>query len=543
MATERRAVRRRCNVALIVCTGLALFTTPASAQELPAEIQLDRLMVQADRQIRNEQYAAALRTLGLVLELQEAHDLDLPELFWMKRGEVAMGAEDFVEAIASATRYLEITGRAGEQYRAALELLDRAVEEGCAAERMTETLESVRTCLALGADPNAADASGRSALDWAAERRNAAVEAALIAGDSAVAAPGQTAIHLRPHVGGMAGPKCVDWNTQKFFEVATVADVTRCLEDGADVGALTELYESEHPYEDYIEFPADWSPIDLALMFGTSDVVKVLLDAGADPSRILSGHWRGPEDDGPYDHKFINLTPLHLAAALGSARKVRALLDAGADVHVRDWLDWTPLHGAAISGSIGVVNLLLDAGAEVNTSTEAMPSALWLAARFGNGEVFETLVDAGADINYVRTDDAHAIDFCRPQLCPEWIEFHGVHGHEMIFIAAAGDCARCIQLLVKAEVDVDGWMPGRSILVGVSGLEFFATPLHDAAEAGAASAIEALLDLGANVTYRQMWSNDGLQDPTAWALARRRGQSDPGFKASNAYRRLRQVSR
>ena len=147
-------------------------------------------MVQADRQIRNEQYAAALRTLELILELREAHDLELPESFWMKRGEVAMGAGDYAEAMASVSRYLELVGRAGERYAEALELLDQAVEEGCAPERMTETLESVRACLALGADPNGMDAGRRTTLDWAAERHDPAITAALVeaGADSALAA-------------------------------------------------------------------------------------------------------------------------------------------------------------------------------------------------------------------------------------------------------------------------------------------------------------------------------------------------------------------
>ena len=142
---------------------------------------MDRYMVQADRQMRNEQYAAALRTMDLIVELREAHDLVLPESFWMKRGEVALGAGDYTEAMASVTRYLEIAGRAGERYTEALELLDQAVEQGCVPEWMTETLESVRACLALGADPNGVDDNGRTTLDWAAERNNPAVEAALVA--------------------------------------------------------------------------------------------------------------------------------------------------------------------------------------------------------------------------------------------------------------------------------------------------------------------------------------------------------------------------
>ena len=174
MATFPRPSRPGWRVALIIPALLALFEALASAQELPPEIRMDRYMVQADRQIRNEQYTAALRTLDLIVELREAHDLVLPESFWMKRGEVALGAGDYTEAMASVTRYLEIAGRAGERYTEALELLDQAVEQGCAPERMTETLESVRACLALGADPNGVDDNGRTTLDWAAERNNPA---------------------------------------------------------------------------------------------------------------------------------------------------------------------------------------------------------------------------------------------------------------------------------------------------------------------------------------------------------------------------------
>ena len=184
----RLQLRRR--VALAVPTLLALFPVPASNQELPPEIQMDRYLVQADRQIRNEQYTAALRTLNLVLEVREAHDLMLPDAFWMKRAGVALGAQDHTEAITSVTRYLEIVGRDGEQYTEALELLDQAVEQWCMPARMTETLERLRACLALGADPNSVDENGRTTLDWAAERNDPAVRAALAAAgaDSATAA-------------------------------------------------------------------------------------------------------------------------------------------------------------------------------------------------------------------------------------------------------------------------------------------------------------------------------------------------------------------
>ena len=151
-------------------------------------------MVQVDRQIANGQYVAALRALDRVLELHEEHGVELPDSYWMKRVEGGLGAEYYLEAIASATRYVELAGREGEQYGEALGLLDRAVAQGCIPERMTETLESVRSCLAAGADPNGAGEGGRTALDWAAARENPAIREALIA---AGADPGMAGVVAR----------------------------------------------------------------------------------------------------------------------------------------------------------------------------------------------------------------------------------------------------------------------------------------------------------------------------------------------------------
>ena len=169
---------------------LPLGSAPAAAQELAPQVQVDRLMVQVDRQIAAEQFGAALLTLDRILELREQHNLELPEPFWMKRAEVAAGEEDYREVIASATRYLEFAGREGEHYEEALELLDAAIARGCTPERMTETLESVQACLAAGADANRIGEDGWTTLDWAAEREDPGITAALIAGgaDPAVAA-------------------------------------------------------------------------------------------------------------------------------------------------------------------------------------------------------------------------------------------------------------------------------------------------------------------------------------------------------------------
>ena len=96
--------------------------------------------------------------------------------------------------------------------------------------------------------------------------------------------------------------KCDGWNTEEFFETATVDVVTACLAAGADVAArdddgFTPLHRaalsSEHP-----------------------TVIEALLVAGADLEARSD----------------IGRTPLHLAAWNENPAVIEALLAAGADV-------------------------------------------------------------------------------------------------------------------------------------------------------------------------------------------------------------------
>ena len=109
--------------------GLTLILSwalPAPAAELSPDIQADRYLVQAERQIRSGDHAGALATLDGILALQAEHGLEIPDAFWFKRAEVSRQAGLHAQAVESATRYLETAGRSGEHYMAALELLDAA---------------------------------------------------------------------------------------------------------------------------------------------------------------------------------------------------------------------------------------------------------------------------------------------------------------------------------------------------------------------------------------------------------------------------------
>lgn len=111
-----------------VVLGLAVPAGPAmlSAQELPPEIQVDLYLVRAERQAQSGDFLAALESLDVVLALQANYGLETPVELWFRHARVALGADYPQTAIASVTRYLQEAGQAGEQYTAALRLLDRA---------------------------------------------------------------------------------------------------------------------------------------------------------------------------------------------------------------------------------------------------------------------------------------------------------------------------------------------------------------------------------------------------------------------------------
>ena len=97
-----------------------------AAQGLPPAIEADRLLLQAEQQMQDEDFGAALETLDRIIALQTEHNLELPPTFWFSHARVAMGAGLSEEVMASTIRYLEVTGQGGEHYVEALELFNRA---------------------------------------------------------------------------------------------------------------------------------------------------------------------------------------------------------------------------------------------------------------------------------------------------------------------------------------------------------------------------------------------------------------------------------
>lgn len=133
---------------------------------------------------------------------------------------------------------------------------------------------------------------------------------------------------------------------------------------------------------------------------GNPEMVRLLLEYGADPNRVSGG-----EGDG---------LPLCAAACWDHDETVRALLDGGADPNAEESNGWTALLWAAASGKLASADILLDAGADPDVSNGQTP--LTLAARFGAFGVGWSLLEHGADPAKPGDDGATPLEIAR-----EWL--------------------------------------------------------------------------------------------------------------------------
>ena len=203
----------------------------------------------------------------------------------------------------------------------------------------------------------------------AAERNDAGAVTALLAGGADVNATqpdGATALHWAAH-----------WDT--------VALVERLLRAGADVNAVNDLgvtplavacrngasrmvgvlLDGDGGADATLAEPSGETALMTCARTGAVDGVSRLLAAGADPNtrETASGQ-----------------TALMWAVAGGHIGAARALVAAGADPDARSIGAFTPLLFAARSGSLDAARLLVEAGAEVNALTSDGFSPLLVAA-------------------------------------------------------------------------------------------------------------------------------------------------------------------
>ena len=163
-------------------------------------------------------------------------------------------------------------------------------------------------------------------------------------------------------------------------------DAIQRLADAAETGDVEQvarlLREDIHADARNTE---GWSrmALDRAILAGQTNVVRLLLAAGADPNQRIG------------DYK--ETMPLRFAASRGRIDIARLLLNAGADPdgHVHDQA--TPLIMAASGGHAAIVEMLLDHGANINGIEKRWQGGpLFAAAEKGWPAIVRLLLDRGA---------------------------------------------------------------------------------------------------------------------------------------------------
>ncbi|KAL3297492.1 Pfs NACHT and Ankyrin domain protein [Colletotrichum asianum] len=270
-----------------------------------------------------------------------------------------------------------------------------------------------------------------------------------------------------------------------------------------------------------------------AVVVGNFQVVRLLLEASAHDSKITE------DEKVQLIHKasskgkveMVNLllekgfevsatdeagwTPLYMASSQGNIQVVDLLLYRGADLSMAtEKYEWTPLHAACWHGHVDVISLLLEKGADVSRATEDGLTPLILASYRGNSEVVSELLDS-SEINANHRDHRY--------------------GRTALSYAAEKDQNSVVELLLtKPEVDVDSKdslgrtalfyasIEGYRVIVDIlidhhasadSSDRYGSTPLSLAARRGHRDVVLTLLSVGAIRVSRDIFH----RTPMSWA--------------------------
>ena len=133
--------RERAKKSIRTLTVLAAATVVA-AMQLPPDIQADRHLVAAEKQIQEQNFEAAKASMDRILALEAEHGLQLPAEFYFRYAEVSdrLGLSQTV--VDFLTKYLTLAGQDGEHYREALEMLNEAEAVVEAVKRVAEAAKN-----------------------------------------------------------------------------------------------------------------------------------------------------------------------------------------------------------------------------------------------------------------------------------------------------------------------------------------------------------------------------------------------------------------
>jgi ankyrin repeat protein len=148
-----------------------------------------------------------------------------------------------------------------------------------------------------------------------------------------------------------------------------------------DVAAVEALLTANRSLVSAVS-PDGWTPLHLAAHFAKKDVVRLLLNKGAQVNAKSTNQMQN--------------MPLHAAAAGKAVEVAKLLVIHGANVNARQHGGWTALHAAAQNGDVDFARVLLDHGADVNVRADNHQRPLDLALTKGQQAMVEFLETNGA---------------------------------------------------------------------------------------------------------------------------------------------------
>ena len=286
---------------------------------------------------------------------------------------------------------------------------------------------TVRALVASGADVNAAQGDGMTALHWAANRGDSTMAVVLLRAKARLSATtrigGYTPLHVASQSGAAgvvrallaakADARAVTTDGATAMHLAAVAGVpgtiTALVAAGGDVNATEPAWGQ--------------TPLMAAAARGRADAVRALLKAGADPSvtaktvDIMASAAQDRQAKAKRDAVLAQLREAQGQSKnpnwLPSPQQVQAAVKASREVEVQAATK-AALEGAAAAAAAEEARLAAQGGRGLDDDNPAYNeqlgvqgghTALLLAVREGQTACVDALLDGGADINQVSRGD------------------------------------------------------------------------------------------------------------------------------------------
>ena len=149
-----------------------------------------------------------------------------------------------------------------------------------------------------------------------------------------------------------------------------------------------------------------WTPLHIALQYRHAEIVEILLEAGAQAG------FQTP----------VGRTPLHVALEHCDVTSAKLLLRYGSYKDSADESGMTALHLAARDGYKDIVLSLVDQGSDVNAQDKSGKTPLHRAAKEGKTEMVSLLVQRGSDVTLTDKKGHTALQLAEKKSFPDTVE-------------------------------------------------------------------------------------------------------------------------